>query len=919
MPARVEGLGTAFAWLRSSLARRRRVRTDLGYGVFLSYSGERERRWLPHLQRVIEKQSRPWYRPPRLRVFLDYSGVSIGPQLWHKIKAGLARSDWLVVLASPESRDSVWVDREIEWWLEHKAVNNILLVVTAGRLVWDESRADWDPELSTALPARLLGRFEQQPVWKSVDLRHPDSDAGFPPDIDGVAFGIASVVRGLPEDELRSEGLADTKRNLRTARIVMAVLGLLLLVASTVSVIALASRAEATRQRDHAVAQQLIVQSSLLGDRDPFGARLKALAAWRIDPSAETRLAVLNASVDPRSGLLPHPWPVGAVAFSPDGRTIASGGGDGMVRFWDTATQQKAGNSLAGHNRGVTSVAFGPDGETLASSSFDGTVQLWDVARRIPIGAPLNAQDGMITSAVYSPDGRTLLTVGERAVRVWDVATHRRIGEPLGGSGGTSSVAFSPDGSTFASAFGAGVQLWDAGSRARIGGALGGADSSPNLVSFSPDGRILASAGHGVQLWDTTTRTPIGKSFASTSAGIESMTFSPDGAVLATGQVDGSVRLWDVVRHSQVGTPLIGHGSTVTAVAFSPDGSVLASSSDDTTVRLWDIRTQWQVGAPIDTGGTVALSPNGQILAMGSRANVRFLNVATRRWTGDPLVHGVDDGLTLMFSFSPNNAVLAVASRRIRLWDVAARRPIGKPLLLGDEVNALAFSPDGRTLASTSDSVRIWDLATHRQIGTALDVRATEVAFSPDGRTIVTDTANNTAALWDVATHRRLGETSADHTTQITAVAFSPDGETFATASRDSTVRLWDAVTRKKIGDPLNGHRSGVTAIAFSPDGRTLATGGMDHTVRLWDVTTGRQIGDPLAGHGADVVGLAFDPGGRTMASWGEDGTTRLWNVEATVDPVRSLCGWARGAFTPDRWRDNVPPGPESRPLCPSF
>ncbi|PJN11120.1 hypothetical protein CG723_09145 [Streptomyces sp. CB01635] len=207
-------------------------------------------------------------------------------------------------------------------------------------------------------------------------------------------------------------------------------------------------------------------------------------------------------------------------------------------------------------------------------------------------------------------------------------------------------------------------------------------------------------------------------------------------------------------------------------------------------------------------------------------------------------------------------------------------------------------------------STHIWNLAAHRLTGRALDVRATSVAFSPDGRTLATNTESDTVALWDVATHRRIGETPASHTAQITAVVFSPDGTTLATASRDNTVRLWNAAAREQIGDPLTGHRSGVTSVAFSPNGRTLATGSMDHTVRLWDVATRRQIGDPLEGHNANVTGVAFGPGGRTVVSWGEDDTARLWNVEATVDPVRSLCRWARGAFTVDRWRDDVPPAP---------
>ncbi|MFD5280681.1 TIR domain-containing protein [Streptomyces rubrogriseus] len=929
---RGRGLGSASARLRSAVAGRGTVRAELGYGAFLSYSGERDRRWLPQLRHAIEKQSRPWYKPPYIRVFLDKTGVSIGPELWGKIEAGLARSDWLVVLASPEARSSVWVDREIAWWLEHKSVHTILLVVTAGQLVWDERRGDWDPERSTALPARLAGKFERQPVWKSVDPR-PDGDAGFSPDdagfspdVDGVAFGVASVVRGLPEDELRSEGLRDTRRNLRTARIVAAALGCLLLVASTLSVVAVLSRAEATRQRDQAVVQQLITQSSLLAERDPFAARLKALAAWRIDPSPETRFAVLDAAVDPASGVLSHSVPVDSVAFSPDGRTVASGGSDGVVRIWRTGTQRTAGRPLIGHHQGVTSIAFAPDGRTLASSGFDGTVRLWHLADRTQIGAPFNAGAGTVRSVVFGRDGRTLVTVDEAdsgTVRVWDVATHRQTGHLLHGPG--SVLGTNADGSRVGSSTSqGGIRLWDTESGAPAGAALKGGDGVVTALSFSPDGKTFATAdlAGNLRLWDIGARAPVGEPIAapSTSTGARSITFSPDGAMLAAAYEDGGVRLWDLRRRAQVGGPLLAHTSTVESVAFSPDGSVLASASADTTVRLWDVRTLRQAGAPIDTGGTgaAALSPDGRSLAVvDSEQAVRLWNVVARRRVGEPLVRGVDS-FSPSLAFRADGAVLAIGSDGLRLREVATRRPVGEPLLGTGDVGALSFGSDGRTLVSGGpDSVHVWDLTARPPTGTALGPGSVGVALSPDGRSLATTTQDDTVVFWDMATRRRTGETPGDHTAQITAVAWSPDGTTLATAGRDDTVRLWDAATRERIGAPLRGHHGGVTSVVFSPDGRTLATGGNDGTVRLWDVAMERPIGAPLEGHGAGVTGTAFTPGGDTLVSWAQDGTARLWNVEATADPVRSLCAWADGAFTTDRWHEDVPPGPASRTLCP--
>ncbi|NUS23269.1 MAG: hypothetical protein HOV92_03450 [Streptomyces sp.] len=917
--------------MRSRIALYRRIRTDLDYRAFFSYSGDRDRRWLPHLQRAIERLSRPWYEPPRIRIFLDSSGgVSIGPRLWAKIVAGLDRSNWLVVMASPEAKESKWVTREIEWWLTNKSAETILLVVTAGQLVWDEQRRDWDPERSTALPACLLGQFNDEPAWKTAAPSHPGSGADPLPDIDRIALGIASVVRDLPEADLRSEGLRDTKRNLRTAKFIAVVLGLLLLIATTVSVIAVIARDEATRQRDHAIAQQLISQSSSLATVDPFGARLKALAAWRIDPTPESRLAVLNAAVNPESGLLAHSGPVRAVAFSPDGRTIATGGDDGVVRLWDAATQRKIGTPLIGHNDGITSLAFGPGGRTLASSSFDGTARLWNVTDHQQIGAAFDARVGPTFAVALSPDGRTLLTGGgdDFSIRIWDVATRRRLGKPLGGPAyGGAALSFSPDGRTFASGIDDDLQLWDTSARTPTGRALARDGHGISSIAFSTDGKTLAATDldGSVRLWNTTTRAPIGKPLIADHRGAESVAFSPDNTMLATAYDDGSVQLWDVVRHVPMGAPFTGHTSTVWAVAFSPDGSTLASASNDTTVRLWDVRTQRQTGTALDASDqwTPVLSPRGRFLAVaGSDSTVRFWDIAAHRRRDDPLVSGDLTGDSNI-AFNPDGTVLATASYRsnydVQIWDITAHRQIGKTLPHHTgEVLAMAFSPDGGRLAvSDGESVRMWNLATQRQIGSALDGRAMHVEFSPDGRTVATSTEDDTVALWDAATQRRIGETPPAHTSEINALKFRPDGTMLATAGRDNTVRLWSTATHKQIGEPLTGHRDSVTSLAFSPDGKTLATGSRDLTIRLWDVATREQIGEPLQGHSAGVTAVGFAPTGKTIVSWGQDNTARLWNVDATVDPVQTLCGWARGAFDADQWRAYVPPGPAARQLCP--
>jgi hypothetical protein len=231
------------------------------------------------------------------------------------------------------------------------------------------------------------------------------------------------------------------------------------------------ARAVATEQRDVAAAGQLIAQSEALGDADPAIAKLESIAAWRIHPSNEARHAMLTAAALPGIAILTgHTSTVFSVAFGPDGKTLASGGGfDGTVRLWDVATHRQIGAALTGHTDIVYSVAFSPDGTTLGSGGADGTVRLWDVATHRQIGTTLTGPPtgrlGMFTrrhdpasaakttrcgcgratgrSATHSPatpaTSRRGVQPGRQdpassgsqddKVRLWDVATHRQIGD----------------------------------------------------------------------------------------------------------------------------------------------------------------------------------------------------------------------------------------------------------------------------------------------------------------------------------------------------------------------------------------------------------------------------------------------------------------------------------------------------------
>jgi WD40 repeat protein len=572
-----------------------------------------------------------------------------------------------------------------------------------------------------------------------------------------------------------------------------------------------------------------------------------------------------------------------SVAFSPNGKLLATGDTNGEIRLYEVGNSQQL-MTCKGHTGWVWSVTFSPDGQVLASGSNDQTIKLWDISNG-QCFKTLEGHNGGVRSVTFSPNAQILASGSDdQTVKLWDVNTGICLKTLQENGCSVWSVAFSPKGNVLASGNDDyKVRLWDINTSSCIH-TLESHTQRVYSVAFSPDGNALASGSHDqtVKLWNTSSGKCI-KTLRGHTDLVHSVTFSVDGSALVSCGDDQTVRVWDFATGECLKT-LQGHRSRVWSLAICINQNICASSSDDQTVKLWDIST----GQCIKTFQSynngiwsVVVSPDGKIIASGSYdQTVTLWDVTTGKCV--KTLRGHTNRVTSV-TFSADNHFIVSGSedRTLRLWDLNTGKCL--KILRGhtNRVTSVTFSADSHFIASGSDdqTVMVWDVGTGQCLNTLRghSGRTWSVAFSPNSHTLASASHDRTVKLWDIHTGECL-QTLQGHTDWIYSVTFSTDGSTLASGSGDQTIKLWDVSTAGCLGT-LQGHTNSIYSVAFSADGCALASGSGDQTVKLWDVKTGSCL-RTLSGHTRWVWSVGFSPDRQTVVSCSEDEKIKIWDIE---------------------------------------
>lgn len=741
------------------------TQTSFRYHAFISYRhASPDREWAAWLHSAIEsyrvpgKLVRDKGLPRRVRpLFRDQEELSASSDLTDSIVKALQESRTLIVVCSPSTPISHWVNEEVRRFRHMRPGGRVLALLVAGEPSQSFPPALLEPRAET--PGEQAGE-KVEPL--AADVR-PHARASSRRIKRTAKLKLIAAILDCGYDELLRREAQRRSRNYTIYAFVLAVVLVL------TGVLGFRWR----RERRTAFSRELASAALEHLETDPDLAALLSLKAVGVEPTGQAEDAIRQSALrlsDRLAVLKGHTGGVYQAAFSPDGLSVLTAGEDGTARIWEPTT----GRSLAelrGHAGPVVYAEFSRDGRRVITSSKDGTARVWDAGTGKAL-AELRGHAGPLLNAVFSPDGRRVATVSfDQTARIWDVNTGHSLFELQHHTGQDThlkpkdtnvvySVAFSPDGRLLLTGSADGrARIWAASTGERLS-ELVGRDIIAREAAFSPDGKlVVASSSNGARIWDAGTGKQLADLIGHTGL-INTAAFSPSGKLVVTASYDGTARVWDATTGTAQ-VVLRGHGSWVVAAAFSLDERLIVTASADATARVWLLS-----GRRMDT----------------LRGHTDYVRAA---------------------AFSPDSRFIATAGydRTARIWEIGATRA---PLVLrghAGRIASVAYDPSGRLLITASEdhTAKVYDANTGE---TRADLRGhsgrvSGALFSPDGRFALTYGDDGAARVWDVNSGRVMSELS--HPASVTRAAYSRDGQYVLTTGADGKARVWDIGARRAV------------------------------------------------------------------------------------------------------------------------
>src|SRR5215813_4705238 len=855
-------------------------------------------------------------------IFRDREELAAASDLGLRIEAALREARYLIVICSPSSAASPWVNKEIIFFKSLRRDDRIFSLIADG-----EPYASSQPgrEGEECFPAAL--RFQLGPDGKLSTRPAEPLAADAREDKDGKRNALLKLMAGMLEvgfDSLRQRDLE--QRNARLRRFV-GVSALLVLIFAALAVYAFRQQQLAEQRSRVASSRQLAVESRSLLNTSPDLPLLLSLEALSAESTVEARRSLFEALVVNRRPISLLSSPVNthwnSVVATRDGKTLVTGGHEGQILFWDLTNDPPQTQLVQAHSGDVRGLSLSQDGKLMASAGVDGKILFWDMGdRRILQNQSISRQQEQVTAVAFGPNnlvafGTSGQGFGANKITLWDVNGHRPINtlDPSS-DGSVSSLVFSPDGKTLASAaVGGDTILWDISSGSRIHDDF---LKDTGSLAFSPDGKWLASGSWQLTLRNVSDFHPVQFTLPDAPTHINDVEFSPDGRYLASAAFSGNVVTWDPVTRRPVEGPFQFNLGSIEAMTFSPDGRRLFAAAENrmavVALGASPLRRDLRFNAYVSA---FAFHPwNGVLVLSADHGGLAFYDPVTLK-PSQKSSQQAEPVRALELSHDGTVLVTGSSKGRITFWNPLSAQPISQPVKVApDNIEGFSFSPDGHTLAiiPLGREVLLWDVNKQQlyPVSVKADPEFVRAAvFLKDGNKLVTAGDHQEIIRWDWRTGRPIG--SPLKTGEgVDALALSPSGDILAAGDYGGKVTLWDTSRWQMIGVALAGHTNMVRTVAFSPDGQLLASGGDDGVVILWDVTSRQPIaqfrhgatvlsGDGTARTPRSVNRLSFSPDGRTLAADGPENEIILWDIDIS-SWKRQACRIVSRNLTAEEW-----------------